>query len=106
MSRYNDGEYMPLVWDGQPDAFYVKGHVNTKDGWDILLEEDVIGDREIGQAEQIYGRWSIEPGDWPIKSGDDTWRHTLREYKNPGRGRFKITMFGIGIFAKAPLLQI
>ena len=99
MSRYNDGEYMPLIWDGQPDVFYIKGHVNTEDGWAILVEEEVVLDRKIGQAVQCYGRWSTEPG-------DDNWRHVLREYKNPGRGRFKITAFGVGIFAKQPLLQI
>ena len=97
MSRYNDGEYMPLAWDGQPDAFYIKGHVNTEEGWAILAEGDFAGGREIGQAEQIYGRWSTE--------GDTEWTQTLREYKNPGRGRFKITKFGVGMFAKKPLQQ-
>ena len=92
MSRYNDGEYMPLVWDGQPDAFYIKGHVDTETGLAILEEEDVVGDRKIGQAVQKYGRWSTE--------GNTEWSQTLREYKNPGRGRFKITVFGVGIFAK------
>ncbi len=98
MSRYNDGDYMPLIWDGQPDAFYIKGHVNTKDGWSILVDEEVVDDRKIGQAEQIYGRWSTE--------GDTEWTHTLREYRNPGRGRFKITVFKVGIFAKKPLLAV
>lgn len=92
MNRYYEGEYMNLVWDGQPDAFYIKGHVSTEDGLAILAEADVVGDRKIGRAEQIYGRWSTEPG-------DDGYIHMLREYTKPGRGRFKITMFGIGIFA-------
>ncbi len=97
MKKYNNGDYMPLIWDGQPDAFYIKGHVNTEDGWAILADEKVVEGREIGQAEQIYGRWSTEGGtEWPL---------TLREYKSPGRGRFKITMFGIGMFAKAPSLK-
>ena len=89
--KLEDGEYMPLVWDGQPDAFYIKGHVDTKTGLAVLAEEDVIGDK-IGQGVQKYGRWSTE--------GDCEQPHTLREYLNPGRGRFKITVFGIGIFAK------
>ena len=97
MGRYNDGEYMRLVWDGQPDAFYIKGHVNTEDGWAILTEEEIVKGREIGQAEQIYGRWSTE--------GTTECPHTLREYKSPGRGRFKITMFGLGMFAKKPSLK-
>lgn len=97
MSRFNDGDYMSLLWDGQPDAFYIKGHVNTETGLAILTDEDVIGDRKIGRAEQIYGRWSTE--------GDTEWKHILREYKNPGRGRFKITVFRIGIFAKTDHLK-
>ena len=55
--RYEDGEYMPLVWDGQPDAFYIKGHVDTKTGLAILGDWDVVGDRKIGQGVQKYGRW-------------------------------------------------
>ena len=98
MSRYNDGEYMPLLWDGQPDAFYIKGHVSTEDGWAILIEEEVVEGRKIGQAVQKYGRWSTE--------GDSEWSQTLREYNKPGRGRFKITVFSIGMFAKKPLLSI
>lgn len=89
---FNDGEYMPLLWDGQPDAFYIKGHVDTETGLAIFAESDVIGDREVGQGVQKYGRWSTQ--------GDSEWPLTLREYKNPGRGRFKITVFGIGIFAE------
>ena len=92
MSRFEDGEYMPLLWDGQPDAFYIKGHFDTETGLAILADYEVIGNREVGQANQIYGRWSTE--------GDTEWIHTLREYKNPGRGRFKITAFRVGMFAK------
>ncbi len=90
---WNDGEYMDLAWDDSPDAFYIKGHVSNEEGLLILQEQGVIGDRTIGQAKQIYGRWSMEPGD------DDN-HHVLREYNNPGRGRFKITEFGVGIFSK------
>ena len=97
MKKYNNGDYMSLIWDGQPDAFYIKGHVNTEDGWAILADEGIVEGREIGQAEQIYGRWSTE--------GDTEWPLTLREYKSSGRGRFKITMFGVGMFAKAPFLK-
>lgn len=93
MSRYEDGQYMNLVWDGTPDAYHIKGHVNHADGIKTLIGEGVIeDDSKIGQAVHKYGRWSTE--------GDTEWTHTLREYKNPGRGRFKITVFGVGIFAE------
>lgn len=91
-----EGEYIPLIWDGTPDALYIRGHVNYKDGLEILIQAGVIDPDEItdiGLAEHCYGRWSIEPGE----NGN---QHCLRDYSKPGRGRFKITMFGIGIFAK------
>ena len=93
MGRYEDGQYMPLIWDGPADAYYIKGHVSHADGIETLIGECAIeDDSDIGQAVHKYGRWSTE--------GDVEWTHTLREYTGPGRGRFKITVFGIGIFAK------
>jgi len=95
MARYNDGEYMALIWDGGgPDAYYIKGHVSHEDGIDILISEGVIDNAaDVGRAVQKYGRWSLE-GD-----ATDGCNSFLREYKKPSRGRFKITEFGIGIFA-------
>ena len=94
MSRYTDGEYMNLTWDGQPDAQYIKGHVSHEDGMETLLEAGAIyEDTVIGHARHIYGRWSTQ-GDAP-----EGVTHVLREYNKPGRGRFKITAFGCGIFA-------
>ena len=95
MNRYTDGEYMNLTWDGQPDAHYIKGHVSHEDGMETLLDEGVIyEDIVIGHARHIYGRWSTQ-GDAP-----EGVTQVLREYNKPGRGRFKITAFGLGIFAK------
>jgi len=95
MARYTDGEYMNLIWDGlRPDAYYIKGHITHNSGIETLIDEGVIDDgAEVGQAEHKYGRWSIEPG-------EDGNQHFLKEYRTPGRGRFKITVFGVGIFAK------
>lgn len=96
MSRFNDGEYINLVWDGPPDAYYVKGHVSNEDGKEALVKEAYLDEEqieELGQAEHMYGRWSMEPG-------EDGGQQCLRDYMNPGRGRFKVTRFGVGIFAK------
>ncbi len=100
--RYEEGEYMDLVWDGTPDAYYIKGHVSHEEGIAILIEEDKIQEdaktwdgAPVGRAVQKYGRWSMEPR-------EDGNGHVLKEYKTPGRGRFKITAFGVGIFAKEP----
>jgi hypothetical protein len=94
MPRFADGEYITLVWDGQPDAHYFKGHISHEDGMTYLLEEEIIDEETIiGHARHIFGRWSMEPGE------NDN-QHILREYNKPGRGRFKITEFGLGIFAR------
>lgn len=88
MSRYEDGEYMHLHWDGIVDAHYIKGHVSHKDGVAILIEEEVIDDAtDVSQAVQKYGRWSCQ-GDAP-----EGCISVLREYTKSGRGRFRITMF-------------
>ena len=90
----NDGEYIPLCWDGRPYAYYIKGHVRHEVGIAILEDEEIIDeDTIIGHGQHIYGRWSMEPG-------EDSNHHVLREYNTPGRGRFKITAYGLGIFAK------
>ena len=98
--RFEDGEYMNLIWDGSPDAHYIKGHVSHKDGIYTLIDYGVIDDStEVGQAVQKYGRWSMQ-GDAPEGCSS-----VLREYKDPGRGRFKITEFGVGVFAKQALKE-
>jgi len=97
MKKYTDGEYMPMVWDcgySTPDAYYIKGHVGNEDGLDILIDEGAIDEpSEVGLANHIYGRWSME-------ATDDGNQHMMRTYQKPGRGRFKVTELGVGIFAK------
>lgn len=90
--RYDDGEFMDLVWDGTPDAYYIKGHVSDKEGCETLGDWGKEGFNRQGQ--QKYGRWSM--------CGDYDGFFELQEYNNPGRGRFKITVFSARIFAKQP----
>jgi len=90
-----EGEYIPLIWDGRPDAHYIKGHISHDDGIEILFDEGAIDDEtEVGHAQHIYARWSMEP------------HHVLRDYDEPGPRRFAVTMFGVGIFAEALKGQI
>lgn len=91
--KYEHGEYIPLSWDGPPDAYYVMGHVEHEEGLETLRNEGVVyADTVIGHANRVYGRYSMQPG-------PDGNCHVLREYNSPGRGRFKITTYGLGIFA-------
>ena len=93
--KYNNGDYIYLNWDGNPDAYYVKGHVENYTGLVILEDAGALDNGEldnIGVGQHLYARWSMEPG-------EDGNQHFLRTYKTPGRGRFKITEYGVGIFA-------
>ncbi len=97
--RYEYGQYMALIWDGTPDAYFIKGHVSDALGKETIEAEACLDAREaeaLGEGEHRYGRWSMEP----CEDGNG---HVLRDYKDPGRGRFKVTMFGVGIFAKQSL---
>ena len=95
MSKYKDGEYIPLVWEGRPDAYYIKGNVSREDGINILIGEGVIDNAtDVGLAVHVYGRWSAQ-GDAP--EGCTT---VLREYLEPGRGRFSMTGFNVSVSAK------
>jgi len=93
--RYKYGQLIELDWDGSaPDAFFIMGHVRYELGIYILGSAGILEKygRRIGQAEHKYGRWSMEPT-------ENGCGHVLRDYKEAGRGRFKVTMFGVGIFA-------
>ena len=97
--KYKHGQHIELVWDGQPDEFAIMGHVSTEQGLGILEEDgSVYNDTIIGQGVHKYARWSCQ-GDRP-----DGCSQILRTYGTPGQGRFKVTTFGIGLFATKPLI--
>ena len=93
--KYNDGEYIPLIWEeGGADAYFIKGHVLHSEGIETLIGEGAIDDEnEVGLANHCFARWSMEPR-------EDGNGHILKTYKESGRGRFKVTEYGVGIFAK------
>jgi len=98
------GEFISLIYDGEPDAFYIRGHISDKDALEILDYYDCLTKIEMklinkdyvpiyykADIEGIYhryGRWSIEPG-------PDGCIQCLRDYKDKGRGRFPITQITI-----------
>ena len=95
------GEYIPLVWDcGNPDAYYIRGHIDEQEALGVLEDEGEMLDGKlesgnaIGKARHVYARWSMQ-GDAPQGCTS-----VLREYNNPGRGRFKVTAFNVGCFAE------
>ena len=87
--KEKDGEYIYLNWEGKANAYYIRGWVSHEDGIQILFGESQIDkENEVGQANHRYARWSME-------AGDDGNRLMFRDYKHPGRGRFKVTEFAV-----------
>ena len=102
--KNRDGEYICLIWEcGTPDAYYVRGHVDEDAAIATLEMEGEMLDGKLengdthGKPRHAYARWSVQ-GDAP-----DGCNRVLREYSSPGRGRFKVTVFDTGIFAKKDL---
>lgn len=112
------GEMIQLNWEGStPESFFVRGHVSPKDfmleledqevmetGFERFVKGDRIDNGEwvwqdavliLGPVMHRYARWSMEPG--PFSDA----QHVLRDYKDPGRGRFKVTM--ADVLGLAPL---
>lgn len=101
MAKKNrDCEYMNLIWEyGNPDAYYIRGHIDEAKAVGVLEEQGIMLDGKlengdaVGKSRHAYARWSVQ-GDAP-----EGCTRVLREYKEPGRGRFKVTVFDTGIFA-------
>ncbi len=89
MAKKNrNGEYIALVWDGFPDAYYVRGHIALPEALAKVIGENCLDDAVgIGEGKHVYARWSMQ-GDAP-----EGCTCVLREYKESGRGRFKVTAF-------------
>lgn len=95
---------MQLVYDGWPDAFYIRGHVTDDEALSILEESEENERLDMAYVEKDwvktlykartasplrqYARWSIEPG-------PDGSYQTLRDYKVKGRGRFPVTVIQV-----------
>lgn len=82
MSRYKHSEYISLYWEDMPQYLYVAGHLDPVEARRIMMFE-TENQYVIADPVPMYARFSMErrfdgPG------------HILREYNEPGRGRFKI----------------
>ncbi|MFA4834826.1 MAG: hypothetical protein WC749_01975 [Dehalococcoidia bacterium] len=100
------GEPILLIWEGWPQTLFVKGHLPQEAALRSLGDEDLLvqvdrhydKDRKewiwgwyearLSVSFHRYARWSIEPG-------PDGCSQVLRDYTDPGRGRFPVTQFEI-----------
>jgi len=87
MSKYKDGEFIELSWEGPSEAFYIRGHIPFDKAKEILALH--IGengdDYDVAEPVHKYARWSCD--------ARVEYDHSLVDYYLPGRGRFKITEF-------------
>ena len=90
---YTGGEVIYLQWDGRPDDLVVRGHMPPVVAAQ-LLDLEYGGQYVTRLPEPAWGRWSCEPG-------PDGTECVLREYEEPGRGRFPIMV--ADIVAERPL---
>jgi hypothetical protein len=88
MSKYKHGEYIYLYWGGRPELFFVAGHMTCEEAR-AILEYEEGADYEFSDPVPMYARYSME------YNCDGEPGHVLREYKNPGRGRFPVMMAAV-----------
>lgn len=79
------GKVIDLVWDFAPDAYYVRGHMAPAEAHRIITEayEGDADGRIIPMPVAAWARWSME-------IGEDGPQLFLRDYSEPGCGRFAV----------------
>jgi len=78
------GEVMDLVWDSWcPDALYVRGHMEPEEATEALEHFYGYDGFRLRDPVKAWARWSCEPG-------PDGCGQVLRDYNEPGRGRFPV----------------
>lgn len=85
MSSYNDGEHMPLYWDGEPAYQVIRGHVTVEEANAAMA---INGVAPAASVIHKYARWCF------AKRGrrDDGIERVLHTQHEPGRGAFKVTI--------------
>lgn len=93
--KTKEGEYIPLIWDGDPEYFYVRGHVPLQEAKAVIEKEDGLsfhyadagGIFEIDDGAHTWARWSCQ--------SDHECGLVLRDCNGPGRGIFTVTRFKV-----------
>lgn len=85
MAKYQDGEHIPLVFDGPADWVLVKGWHDVEHCQAELLEYSGDDAMRVTHVTHKYGFWGVG-----LDEGEP--RQLFYERKEPGRGRFKVTL--------------
>lgn len=81
--KENVGTYIALYWDGNPEAYYIRGHVLKNEACITLEREAEVDPDDIGYVKHRYGRWGF--------SSHEDFDRSLNVLDSPNRGAFKIT---------------
>lgn len=81
---YLNGEVIDLVWDGDPEAVYVKGHVHPVHA-ETALRIEYGDDYKFTTPVPTFARWSME---YRHSLGESSL--VLRDCDGPGPGRFPV----------------
>lgn len=82
--KYKAGDVILLNWEGEPDEYYVRGHMRPEVA-QAILEKEYDGPVDWGIPYPAYGHWSVGRS-WY----DGRPCQILETYDLPGRGRFPI----------------
>lgn len=88
MSKYQDGDYIFLIWDNcEADYEVIKGHV-TQEQAQTIINAEIIKGYPIKNIEHKYALWGFTDE----HARADGYDRALYIHNDSGRGRFKITV--------------
>lgn len=83
--RRKDGDYIPLCWEGTPEAYYIKGHIPFPEACGIVAREEALDPATLHSTHK-HARFVFRQEGTP-----DGCDHTLKVNSMPAPGRFKVT---------------
>ena len=81
--KEKSGTYIALYWDGNPEAYYIRGHVLKNEACHTLEREAEVNPDDIAYVTHKYARWGF--------SSHEDFSRSLNVHAAPSRGAFKIT---------------
>lgn len=82
--KYQNGDFIVLLWDGRPERLFVKGHMTPREATDIMHGETDYA-YELTEPRPEYARWSVG-----YNSNGELSQLLADGYKERGRGRFPV----------------
>lgn len=87
--KEKQGELIDLIWEGNPEAYYVKGHIDK--GVAVTVVENYHGAFKMGKnpnVNYVYAKWCKATEDDGVPDGVE---FTFRVRNDESKGWFKVT---------------